>query len=180
MKSNIELRLTGSGGQGVILGSIILAQAALNDKKYAVQSQSYGPEARGGMCKAEVIIGQNEIDFPKVEKADMLLALTQSALDKFSQDIDKNAIILVDSGLKPPANCNARIVSVPILETALNVLHNPVTANIIAVGAINELMHLFDEKVLEQAVIKYLPKSAFDINRTALLEGKKMIKKARI
>jgi 2-oxoglutarate ferredoxin oxidoreductase subunit gamma len=83
MKDRIEIRLGGSGGQGLILGGIILAEAAILDGKNAIQAQSYGPEARGGASKAEVIIADGEIAFPKVQNADVLLALTQKACDKY-------------------------------------------------------------------------------------------------
>ncbi len=81
-----ELRLSGSGGQGLILAGVILAESALLDGKQAIQSQSYGPEARGGSSKAEVIISDSEIDFVKVQKCDMLLCLTQDAYDKYGKD----------------------------------------------------------------------------------------------
>ena len=79
--SKLEIRLAGSGGQGIILATIILAEAAVIAGKNTAQSQSYGPEARGGMCKAEVIISDEPIGFTKVTSPDFLLALTQSSLD---------------------------------------------------------------------------------------------------
>ena len=83
MKDTFKFRFAGSGGQGVILGTIILAEAALNEGCHVVQSQSYGPEARGDSCKAEMIVSRSEIDFPKIETADCLAALTQKALDQY-------------------------------------------------------------------------------------------------
>ena len=83
MKKTVEIRFAGAGGQGLILASIILSEAAVKNALYATQTQSYGPEARGGMCKADVVIDTDEIDYPKVEKADCLLALTQSAFNKY-------------------------------------------------------------------------------------------------
>lgn len=78
--SRVELRLVGSGGQGMILSSVILAEAAVLAGKHAAQSQAYGPEARGGACKAEVLISDEPIGFPKVTRPTLLLALTQAAL----------------------------------------------------------------------------------------------------
>ena len=80
MSRRLDLRLSGSGGQGVILATIILAEAALLAGKKAVQSQAYGPEARGGMCKAETIVSDSPIWFTKVQTPNFLLALTQQAL----------------------------------------------------------------------------------------------------
>ncbi len=91
-----EMRLTGSGGQGLILAGIIFAEAALLDGNNSLQSQSYGPEARGGASKAEVIISKEEIDFPKVEMPDVLLSLTQVACDKYSGEIADDGILIVD------------------------------------------------------------------------------------
>lgn len=171
MNKNLELRLSGSGGQGLILGSIILAQAALNDKNYAVQSQSYGPEARGGMCKAEVIIGKEKIDFAKVEKPDILLALSQSALDKYCKEADT---IIADSSLNIPSTCSNKAIRLPILETAEDVLHSPISANIIAISALNTVTHIVDNDSLEKAVLKYVPKGAKELNHNALVQGRQI------
>ena len=170
-----EVRLTGAGGQGVILGSIILAEAALNEDNYAVQSQSYGPEARGGMCKAEVIMAHQEIDYPKVEQPDILLALSQQSVDKYCMDASDRCVVIVDSSLEVPCS-RENMYKVPILETAYEKLHNPITANVVALGALNEIVGLVDHESLERAVLKYVPSSAKDINKTALMEGEKIAK----
>ena len=96
-----ELRFTGSGGQGVILATIILAEAAYEDKLQTVQSQSYGPEARGGLCKAECIIDEKPITYTKVGLPTLLLSLTQASLDKYVKDLQediegKNIIVVED------------------------------------------------------------------------------------
>ena len=93
MAYSLEICLAGSGGQGVILCSILLAQAALHHGIYVAQSQSYGPEARGGSCKAEVVISDRPIDFPKLEEIDFLLALTQDSLDKYIEQVKPNSTI---------------------------------------------------------------------------------------
>ena len=82
-----EILLSGSGGQGLILAGIILAEAAVvHDGVNAIHNQSYGPEARGGACKSEVIISDEEIHFPEVGSPDILLAMTQLAADKYAVD----------------------------------------------------------------------------------------------
>jgi 2-oxoglutarate ferredoxin oxidoreductase subunit gamma len=87
-----EIRLSGEGGQGLVLAGKILAEAAaIYDERNATQSQSYGPEARGGASKSEVIISDGEIDYPKAEKLDLQLALTQEALDKYWKDLRPGA-----------------------------------------------------------------------------------------
>ncbi len=96
-----ELRLSGSGGQGLILAGIILAEAALHDGKNVVQSQSYGPEARGGgASKSEVIISDAPIYYPKVNKCDILLSLTQKACDKYIDSLKAGGILILDNSVK--------------------------------------------------------------------------------
>lgn len=172
-----EVRLTGTGGQGVILGSIILAEAALNEDNYAVQSQSYGPEARGGMCKAEVIMAHQEIDYPKVENPDILLALSQQSVDKYCREASDRCVVIVDSSLNVPCSC-AKTYKVPILETAYEKLRNPITANVVALGVLNQIVRLVNHESLEKAVLKYVPSSAKDINKTALIEGERIAQAA--
>src|SRR3989304_835524 len=94
-----EIRISGSGGQGVILAGIILAEAATLDKKHVAQSQSYGPEARGGSSMSEVIISDEEIDFPRASKLDILVALTQEALGQNLPDLKTDGLLVVDSDL---------------------------------------------------------------------------------
>lgn len=178
MANQIELRLTGSGGQGLILGGIILAEAALLDGKTAIQSQSYGPEARGGASKAEVIISETEIDYPKVDRADLLLALTQVACDKYADSVKEDGILLVDSTVSLPEGIKAgKIVSVPILQTASDVIGKSMVANIIAIGAIQQLLGNVTKESLESAVLSRVPKGTEELNRKALTEGYKLVEK---
>ena len=175
--SKMELRLAGSGGQGVILATIILAEAALSGGKNAVQSQSYGPEARGGMCKAEVIVDEEKIWFTKVQNPTFLLALTQEALNKYSQGLDKDCLIMADSSLElPECTKGNRVVSVPILQTAREVVGKAFTANIVAVAAINAALKLVPFETLKECVMKRIPKGTEAINIKALEEGAKLIK----
>ncbi len=176
MKQKVELCLTGSGGQGIILGSIILGEAAIMNHKKAVQSQSYGPEARGGSSKAEVIISDDEIDYPKVQNTNLLLALTQEALDKYADETNEDTVLLVDSSLRVPENIPAhKVVSIPILDTANKVIGKPYVANIISVGAINAIMKLVSDKILENVVLHRVPKDTCEVNLRSLHEGYKLV-----
>ena len=95
-----EMRLSGSGGQGMILGSVILGEAIGADgTKNITQSQSYGPEARGGASKADVVVSSNEIFYPKAMKLDLLLAMTQESLDKYYPDLKEGGTLIVDETL---------------------------------------------------------------------------------
>ena len=177
-KNKMEIRLTGSGGQGVILATIILAEAALEAGKYTAQSQAYGPEARGGLCKAEVIVDEKPIGFTKVQNPTFLMALTQASLDKFAQSVDENCLVLADSTLTIPEYLNpAKVTSVPILETAAKKVGKAFTANIVAVAAVNELLGLATFEQLKTAVLGHVPKGTEEINERALNEGRALIQK---
>lgn len=177
MSNQLELRLTGSGGQGLILGGVILAEAAIMEGKKVIQSQSYGPEARGGSSKAEVIISDEEIDFPKVLRTNLLLTLTQKSCSKYIGSLDRDGILLIDSSVMVPSTNKAkRVIQVPILKTANEVIGKSMTANIIAVGAINSILHIASEKSLEFAVLSRVPKGTEDLNKRALEAGYKLVK----
>lgn len=170
-----EMRLTGSGGQGLILAGIIFAEGALLDGNEAIQTQSYGPEARGGASKAEVLISTDPIDFPKVEMPDILLALTQVACNQYGKDIKSTGILILDETVeKPQASAAERIVSVPILRTASEVLGKPIVANIIAIGFIAELTKCVSRENIEKAVMARVPKGTEALNQRALEEGYKL------
>lgn len=172
-----ELRLTGSGGQGLILAGIILAEAALLDGMNVVQSQSYGPEARGGASKAEVIISKETINYPKVDDCDIMLALTEDAYNKYIDSLKPEGILLMDSSINNvPTRTDITIYSLPILETAKIKMGKPMVANIIALGSIYELTKLVSKDSLEKAVCGRVPPGTEELNRKALTEGLNLIK----
>ncbi|GFN35409.1 2-oxoacid:acceptor oxidoreductase family protein [Tepidimicrobium xylanilyticum] len=172
-----EFRLSGSGGQGLILAGIILAEAALYDGKNVVQSQSYGPEARGGASKAEVIISDSIINYPKVDKCDVLLALTESACNKYINSLKEGGTLIIDDSIaNKPNRKDIKIYSVPILDTATNKLGKPMVANIVALGSIYELTNVVSKESLEKAVLNRVPRGTEDLNKKALEEGFNLIK----
>ena len=136
MSQRYEIRFSGAGGQGLILAGVIMAEAAsIYDGKQAVQSQSYGPEARGGASKSEVIISDDFIDYPKATIVDALLALTQEAADKYSHDLKDGGILLIDSDLvKNIPKGNFKTVAFPIINTAKNEVGREIVANESASG----------------------------------------------
>lgn len=170
-----ELRLSGSGGQGLITGGIILAEAAILDGKNALQSQSYGPEARGGASKAEVIISGEEISFPKVEHCDLLLSLTQLSCDKYLDTLKKDGILIIDESVELPQVENVKVYRLPILNTASEKLGKSMVANIIALGAINKITEMVTRDSLEKAVLARVPKGTSELNKTALTEGYNLV-----
>ncbi|HSN66105.1 MAG TPA: 2-oxoacid:acceptor oxidoreductase family protein [Fusibacter sp.] len=177
MKTQLELRLSGSGGQGLITAGIILAEAALKDQKNAIQTQSYGPEARGGASKAEVIISQEAIDFPKVTLPNMTLALTQIAADKYIADISEDGTIIVDDSIQLPEGLKAKhIYRLPIIKTAINEVGKEIVANIVALGLIVGLTSIVSEASLEAAILSRIPKGTEDLNKLALQKGYELAK----
>ncbi len=178
MAQEIGIRLAGSGGQGIILCSIILADAALMNGSYSAQSQSYGPEARGGACKAEVVVSDAPIDFPKVVKSDFMLALTQTALEKYISGAKSGSILMIDDSLTLPEmaeEMDLTVYTLPILAAARDTIKKPMVANIVAVGAINACLKLADLETLEKAVLKNVPAGTESLNRFAMLEGSRLM-----
>ena len=167
-----ELRLAGSGGQGIILASVILAQAAVLAGKYTAQSQSYGPEARGGQCKAETLVSDTPIGFTKVQNPTFLMCLTQESLSHYGKSVGPDCMVLIDSALTPPENLRPeQVVKLPILETARTKVGRLQTANIVAVACINTLIGLTDRSSMEQAVLMHIPKGTESLNLKAFEEG---------
>ncbi len=172
--SRYELRFSGSGGQGLITAGIIMAKAAsIYEGKQAVQSQSYGPEARGGSSKSEVIISDGPIDYPKATTVDALLAMTQEACDKYTHDLKEGGILLVDSDLvkKLPTTGNFKIISFPIINTAKADVGREIVANIVALGAMVALTGQVSRENAEKAVLSSVPEAFIELNRKAFSIG---------
>lgn len=175
MSEKMSIRLSGSGGQGLILAGIILAEAAILDQKNAIQSQSYGPEARGGASKAEVIISNDQIKYPKIITPDLLLSISPESCEKYGKDIKDNGVLIVDSSIKLDDDCNFEVISIPIIETAIEKIGRSMVSNIVALGAIQELTKVVTIESLEEAVFKRVPPSTRSLNRSALAEGAKLV-----
>ncbi|HEY4716236.1 MAG TPA: 2-oxoacid:acceptor oxidoreductase family protein [bacterium] len=173
MSDRIELRLAGSGGQGLILASVILAEAAaIFENKNAVQTQSYGPEARGGSSKSDVVISAEEIDYPKATRMDILLVLTQEACDKYINDLKEGGILIADSDLvKKIPDGNYKIMSVPISKTAAERVGKAFVANIVALGVIVGVSNIVSMDAIEKSVLSRVPKGTEELNKLALQQG---------
>lgn len=179
MSFHYEIRLSGAGGQGLILvGKILAEAAAIYDGKNATQSQSYGPEARGGASRSEVILSDGDIDYPKATNIDLLLAMTQEAVDKYTADLNKGGILLVDSGfVKDIPEGNFKAYSLPITDVAENTIGKKLVANIVALGAIERLTGVISEDALIHAIRARVPKGTEDVNLRAFKLGQELVKK---
>lgn len=175
MSKRVELRLSGAGGQGLILAGIILAEAALRDNKNAVQTQSYGPEARGGASKSEVIISDGDINYPKVRKSDVLLALTQTACDKYVENLKDNGILIVDEYVEIKEKENINVYKFPILRTAAETLGNRMVSNIVALGVIYGITKVVSLDSLREAILERVPRGTEELNKKAFEVGLQLV-----
>lgn len=167
-----QISLSGTGGQGLILAGIILAEAAILDGKQTIQTQSYGPEARGGASKSEVIISDQEIDYPKATSADILLAMSQEACNKYIGLLKQGGKLVVDTTLvKTLPEVDAKILALPITHIARNELGNVMVANIVALGALAGFADLVGLDCLTKAVLARVPKGTEELNKKALETG---------
>ncbi len=172
MSDRFEVRLAGTGGQGMILIGIILAEAAaIGAGKNVVQTQSYGPEARGGASKAEVIIAGKEIDYPKVIQADLLLAMSQEACDRYGHEIKPEGWLIVDESQVKRVPPHPRTVHVPITLISEEKVGRKITANIVGLGVIIGLTEIISREQAIKALEKRVPPGTKEINRRALEAG---------
>jgi len=178
-----RIRLSGSGGQGLLLAGLMLAEAGgIYDKKYVSQTQSYGPEARGGASHSDIIISTKPIIFPKPDKIDILLALNQQSVDKFYTTLIDSGIFLIDSSLVESLP-TLQAYKIPFTSLAYKKFNTRIVTNVVALGALNELAELVSREALRRAVSERVPHAHLKTNLKALElgfeEGKK-IKKKRV
>ena len=195
-----EIRIAGSGGQGVILATELIGQAiALYEEGlYVVQSQAYGPEARGGKSKAEVVISRSPVDYPKVMAPNLQVILTQAAAEEFARDTTPGGRIIYDDffvtdlpGLNTDGGggiedsqgrIDARVYMLPIVRTARDKLGKEVVTNMVALGCVGRVLDL--EKIassdsVRKAIADHFPsKKIADLNIEAFNEGYEIYKQS--
>ena len=171
MSKHTEIRLSGSGGQGLLLSARILAQAFANEGASVSQSQSYEPTSRGGLSRADLVIDEKTPDFPLAEKLDYLLILHQCAAGASEGILSDDTVALVDSELvtEPPKGKFA-VKTLPLTRTAREI-GNVRIANIVALGALAGLSKMIDRERLEDTVRKGVPPRFLDLNLEALEAG---------
>ena len=164
----IEFRLSGSGGQGIITAGIVLAAAALSEGNHAIQSQSYGPEARGGASKAEVVISSESIDYPKATTPNYVLCLTKEAYRAYGENAGDDIVVMVDSSIA--AAEGKKVLSAPIVETAAKEFR-PMVANAIALGFIVGCTGVVSNDAIRKALLERVPRGTEELNGNALNRG---------
>ncbi len=177
MSFRYEIRLSGAGGQGLILvGKIIAEAAAIYDDKNATQSQSYGPEARGGASRSEVIISDGDIDYPKATDIDLLLAMTQEAADKYAGEVKSGGIIVADSDfVKSPPEGDFAVHCLPITQIAEEKVGKKITANLVALGMIHKLSGVISEESVINAIRARVPRGTEEVNIQAFKYGQDLV-----
>jgi 2-oxoglutarate ferredoxin oxidoreductase subunit gamma len=162
-----EVRICGFGGQGIVLAGVILGEAAVKAGFWAVQTQSYGPEARGGAARSEVVIASEPIDYPRVQKPDVVVALSQAAYEKYRGDVDGDCLLVVEQDLVEADGA----LALPFVETAERVGHKIVT-NIVMLGYLGALLDLIPQAILEQVVLANVPPATTSMNLQAVQAGR--------
>lgn len=177
MSDRYEIRFAGSGGQGVILASVIVGEAAalFEEGWNSVQSQSYGPEARGGSCKAEVVISRGEIDYPKAVSPDLQVILTQKACDEYAANTRPGGIVVLDDFFVTELpKVDAEIIHLPIVRTAKEKLGRELVTNMVALGVAARVLEkkgFLKPQAVKQAVLDRVPKGTEELNAKAFDEG---------
>jgi len=170
-----EIRLSGSGGQGLITAGIILARAAVLDKMKVTQTQSYGPESRGGASRADVIISNETFYFPEAIHFDILLALTQEACDKYIENLKDNGILIADNTyVKNITYTEAEIFELPFTNIATEKLGTALPTNILSLAFLVRKTKIVSENSLKEAVKNSVKSRYVELNMKALKLGFKL------
>ncbi|NWG11626.1 2-oxoacid:ferredoxin oxidoreductase subunit gamma [Candidatus Bathyarchaeota archaeon] len=169
----IEIRFAGFGGQGIIKSGIITAAAAcLYSQKNAVQTQSYGPESRGGACKSEVVISEEEIDFPKVVEPDVLVVMSQHAYNEYVERVKQGGTIIMDPNMIPHEKelQNVNVFHVPATKIAEE-MQRKIVANIVMLGAFVAITGILDKDAVKESIKANIPKGTEELNLHAFEKG---------
>ncbi len=174
-----DIRICGFGGQGVILSGFIIGKAACVFHTFnAVQSQSYGPEARGGAARSEVIVSDEKIGYPRPTGVDVYVAIAQEAFNTYQDDLREDAIIIIDPDLVPNHDIGRPIYKVQVQKIAED-LGNKIVTNIAMIGAISGIYDLIPKEAMLNAVVDSVPKRFTDLNIKAFERGYEAGKNAK-
>lgn len=166
-----EIRLGGVGGQGIALAGTLLGKAAaLHDGKEAVFTQTYGPEARGGASRADIIVGERHIAYPFVTRPDILAVLFQEAYEKFRPDMKPDGLLIMESDLVNPRPEDADAVRLPAIEIARE-LGNKLAANIVMLGYIIGATNVISREAMEASIRASVRPAHLDLDLKALDAG---------
>jgi len=176
MAKRWEVRFGGFGGQGIVLSSVVLGLAAVYDDKYAAQRASYGSEARGGKCKSEVIISDEEISYPLIDKLMTLVIMSQQAFDSYLNELKPGGLLIVDPDMvdDPDRRKDVRVLRVPAANLA-DALGNRIIANMVMLGALQEETSMVTRSSLQKSVEESVPERFIELNLKAMDEGRRIV-----
>jgi 2-oxoglutarate ferredoxin oxidoreductase subunit gamma len=164
-----QVILCGFGGQGIVLAGTILGQAAFNDGKWVSNTNSYGSAARGGACRAEVVMSDSPIVFPYVVAADTLIAMYQTAYDTYIERVKLGeGVVIFDEQVIPGKMTGLEHVGIPATATAVKELGNRTVANVIILSAAADMTQLVSKKALESAIGGIVPERLKQLNLRAM------------
>jgi len=174
--TKLEVRISGLGGQGVVFAGQILGRAAVYDGMYAIQTQSYGAEARGSAARSEVIISDHKVWFPIVRKCDILVAMNQSSLNEHLNDLKKDGSLLVDEHMvREVPQVRTSVFRVPATRVAETELKSRIYANVILLGALVRIAEIVSVKATEKAIVDLVPQESLEKNLAGFKRGLELV-----
>ena len=172
--SRSEIRFSGFGGQGIITAGYILGKAAaLYDQHHVTLTKSYGPESRGGASSAQVIISDEEINYPRLTHPELLVAMSQEAYVKYIDELASQGLLLIDEDLvelKPPRD-DIQVRAIPATRIAESELGRKIVANIVMLGFVAANTDIVSIEGIREAVLSSIPKGTEELNTQALERG---------
>ncbi len=171
-----QVRLSGLGGQGIVLAGLLLGQAGANDGKYVSGSHSYGAQARGSECRSEIIFSKSPVDFPHLIVADFFLSMSQGTYDLYANEVEvQSGLIFYDRTLVvPQEDLRVKQVGVPATDYAVKKLKNKQVANIVALGAFIEITRLVSSRAIRKAMSIHIHERLQPLNLKALQAGMRL------
>ena len=175
-----QVRLSGFGGQGVVLAGLLLGQAGVFDGKYISGSNSYGAQARGSGCKSEIVFSDGPVDFPHLTTADILIAMSQGAYNSYCGDVrEESGLILYDQGLvTPKENLRVKHLGIPATDVSVKRLKNKQAANIVFLGVLIEATRIVSPGAIRKAISTHVSERFRSLNLKALRTGMELGRKA--
>ena len=171
MAERIELRLCGYGGQGIILAGFIVGQAvSIFEGKYATYIRDYGPEARGGTCRADVVVSDEPVSYPYIVAPSVLVAMSQQAYDKYHPHNHDNALVIIDEDLVKPLPDGRRLVTIPARSIAEE-LGRVAVANVVMLGFFTAVTDLVTVRSMKKSLLTAVPQGTEDLNMAAFDRG---------
>ena len=168
-----EVKISGFGGQGIVfVGYLVGKAAAIYDHRYATMVQSYGPEARGGACSAQVIIADAPIHYPYVAEPELLIAMSQEAYTKFVRELKPGGILLVDEDLVTTDSLkdDIQVYRVPATKIAEGLGHR-IVANVVMLGFLSAVAQIISAEAVKEALASSLPAGSSELNQKAFEAG---------